>query len=444
MDSHQSQSSATQQVGASRTQKRNLNVISLSVLGVGIIVTSLLAMGIMLRLKRQAELQAAVKATENTVPSVNVIPARKAPAATELALPGSVVSLNQTTIYAQTTGYLRRWLVDIGDRVKSGQLLAEIDAPQTDQQVQQARADLAQAQATLVQSRDNLAKAQSDLQQAQANLNLALITWQRWQILVQQGVVAQQDADQKLAAYQTNKASVLSAQNAVRSYNAGVSAAQANVYSRQANLQQYIVQQSFQQVKAPFTGVITARNVNEGRLVTAGTSSNGNNSSLYTIASYTALEVNVNVPQTYVQSINNALTAQIQVRELPGRIFTGKVIRTTSNLDQNSRTLLTQLSVPNPSNLLRPGMYTTVKFVISQTRPPLLVPNNSLVIDSGGTQVATVTKNQTVHYQPVSLGRDDGKTVEITSGLNENQLIVSNPTVDLTEGTRVHAVAAVQ
>ncbi len=403
-----------------------------------IAVASLLAIGILPRLSRQTELQAAVKA-KSALPAVNVIHPHNAPAETNLVLPGSVVSLNQTTVYARSSGYLRRWLVDIGDRVQAGQLLAEIESPDVDQQAAQAQADLAQTQANLVQSRANLAKGQSDLQQAHANLVLARKTWERWQALVQQGVVSQQDADTRQATYNVNLANVQSAENTINSNRANVNAAQASVNSSQANLRRYTVLQSFEKVTAPFSGIVTARNVDVGALITSGGS---NNTSLYTITSYDTLDVNVNVPQSLASSIQLGQTAQIQIRELPQQAFIGRVIRTTNALDPSSRTLLTQVAVPNSAGIMRPGMYATVKFSVTRTQPALLIPDSALVINARGTQVAIVTQNQTVHFQKIVLGRDNGTEVEVTSGLNGNESLIANPTTDLIENTRVRVAAA--
>jgi len=402
-------------------------------------VTGLLALGILPRLGRRSELQAAVK-TQSALPSVNTITAKPAPTETNLLLPGSVVSLNQTTIYARSSGYLRRWLVDIGDRVHAGQLLAVVEAPEVDQQVAQARAQLAQAMANLAQSRASLAKGRSDLQLARANEILAYKTWQRSRFLVGEGVVSRQDADTQLASYRTNTATVQSAQNTVNVDQANVYASQSSVNASQANLRQFSATQSFEQVTAPFNGVITARNVNQGALITAGSSNT--NTSLYTITSYDVLEVNAYIPQSLASSIQPGQAAQIQVREVPQRVFTGKVIRTTNALDPSSRTLLTQVEVPNPEGLLRPGMYASAKFTVARANPPLMLPDSALVINAGGTQVATVTQNQTVHYQPVQVGRDNGTDIEVLSGLNPNQPFIANPTADLGEGARVHAVAA--
>ncbi len=406
------------------------------IVGAAVVITGLLGSSIWQRFNRHSELQAAAKVATNTLPSVNVMTVRRAKPTTDLLLPGSVVSLNQTTIYARTTGYLRRWLADIGDRVQAGQLLAEIDSPDIDQQLAQAQAQLAQTQASLVQSRADLAKGRSDLQQARANLLIALQTWQRWRTLVKQGAVAQQDADTKYATYNATLASVQSAQNTVKSDEANVNAALANAGASQANVHRYEVLQSFEKVTAPYAGVITARNIDAGDLITSGTSSN---TSIYTLTAYNTLDVNVNVPQQLVSSIQIGQTAQVTVRELPQRVFKGKVIRTTNSIDPNSRTLLTQLAVQNQDYALRPGMYANVSFNLKRDNPPLIAPDSALVNNAEGTQVAILTKNQTVHYEEVALGRDDGKQVEIVSGLSGNESIITNPTVDLQEGTRVKA-----
>ncbi|MEH2142028.1 efflux RND transporter periplasmic adaptor subunit [Nostoc sp.] len=440
-----------EQQTTSRKQRRGIGRIGWAVIG-AVFFASLLAIGILPRLSQRSELKAAVKEA-STVPSVNVITPRRAAATTNLELPGSVVALNQTTIYARSTGYLRRWYADIGDRVQAGQLLAEIDSPDIDQQVLQAKAELAQAQANVLQSRASLAKGVSDLKQAQANLLIARQSWQRWSVLVKQGAVPQQDADTRYATYQANLANVEAAKNTVNSDSANVKAAQANVYASQANFQRNTVLQSYKKVTAPFAGVITARNVNTGVLISAGsgnsnTSSNTNtsntntsNTSLYTIAAYDKLNVNVNVPQSLSPSLQTGQTAEITVKELQQRVFTGKVVRTSNAIDPNTRTLLTQLEVENYNATLRPGMYATVKFAINRTNSPFVVPDSALVVNAGGTQVATLTKDQTVHYQKVVVGRDYGTEVEITSGLTGNESLIATPTVDETEGLRVQPVA---
>ncbi|WP_445627153.1 efflux RND transporter periplasmic adaptor subunit [Nostoc sp. DSM 114167] len=447
MDSQHRPSPDSEQQTTSRKQKRGIGAIGWAVIG-AVFFSSLLAIGILPRLSQKSELQAAVKEA-STVPSVNVITPRRATGATKLELPGSVVAQNQTTIYARSTGYLRRWYADIGDRVRAGQLLAEIDSPDTDQQVLQAKAEVVQAQANVSQTRANLAKSISDLKQARANLLIARQSWQRWQVLVKEGAVPQQDADTKYATYQANLASVEAAQNTVNSDSANIKAAQANAYASQANFQRNTVLQSYKKVTAPFAGVITARNVNTGVLISAGngntstsnTNTNTSNSSLYTIAAYDNLKVNVSVPQSLSQSLQTGQTAQITVKELPQRVFTGKVVRTSNAIDPTTRTLLTQLEVHNSDATLRPGMYANVRFAINRTNPPFIVPDSALVVNAGGTQVATVTKDHTVHYQKVAVGRDYGTEVEITSGLTGNESLIATPTVDETEGLRVQPVA---
>lgn len=440
MDSQHPPSPDSEQKTTSRKQRRGIGGIGWAVIGV-VFFGTLLTIGILPRLTQRSELQAAVKEA-STIPSVNVMTPRRATGVSNLELPGSVVALNQTTVYARSTGYLRRWYADIGDRVRAGQLLAEIDSPDIDQQVLQAKAELIQAQANVLQSRASLAKGVSDLKQARANLLIARQSWERWQVLVKQGAVPQQDADTKYATYQANLANVEAAQNTISSDSANVKVAQANAYAIQANFQRNTILQSYKKVTAPFAGVVTARNVNTGVLITSGNgSTNTGNTSLYTIAAYDALNVNVNVPQSSSALLNTGQTAQITVRELPQRVFTGKVVRTSNAIDPNTRTLLTQLKIDNLSGALRPGMYASVKFAINRTNPPFVVPDSVLVIDAKGTQVATITKNQTVHYQKVAVGRDYGTEIEITSGLTGNESLIANPTVDETEGLHVQPIA---
>lgn len=447
------------------------------VLGIiGISLTGLLLRSIIARRHQDTEIKAAAK-VEAVSPSVQFITPHRAPATTDLVLPGSVLAGHQTTVYARSTGYLRRWLVDIGDRVKAGQVLAEIESPEVDQQLSQAQADLAKAQANakqaqadlaksqanLVQNRASLAKGVSDLAQVKANLEIARQTWQRWQALVQQGAVTQQAADEKLAAYKANLASVSSAENTIGVDQANVKAAEESVSSSQANLEAFIANvrsseanlkrnaalQSFQKVTAPFAGVITARNVDSGGLITAGNGSNNtsngsNNTSLYTIAAYDILNVDVKVPQSNVQSIQLGQTAQIKVRELPQRVFMGKVVRTSDTLDPSTQTMQTRMEVQNQDYAMRPGISTEVTFPFNRANPPLMVPDNTLVTNAGGTQVAIVTNNQTVHYQKVETGRDNGIQSEIRSGLQGNERLIVNPTTNLVEGMRVQAHAAKQ
>ncbi|MFM7363594.1 MAG: efflux RND transporter periplasmic adaptor subunit [Cuspidothrix sp.] len=432
-------------------------------------VTGLLAIGIIPRLHKQSELNAFATSTNKKVPTVNVIKPKLAEKFTELVLPSTIQAAQETTIYARTSGYLQKRTVDIGDRVTANQLLAVIDAPETDQDVQQANAEiaksqanLAQVQADLVQKQSNLSQVKANLQarkaelvQARTNLELARQTWQRWQSLQQQGAVSKQAADEKQSAFNVAKANVdaiisrvkadkdnvNTALAAINSQKANINAVTATGNVSQSNLRRVNVLQSFKRVVAPFAGVITARNIDTGALISAGSNNNSGNSWLFKIAQTDNLRIRINVPQAFVQSIHTAETALVSVRELPKKSFSGKVIRTADVLDATSNTLLTEIEVQNADNILRPGMYAEVKFKTERANPPLLIPSNTLVINADGVQVATVTKENKVKYKKVELGRDYGTQVEVVSGLNPNAKLITNPTDSLQDGKPVKAVA---
>lgn len=476
MNSHQpskpdSLPNSLEKEATSKTDKRKTGHLGLITLiaGVGALVTGLLAIGIMPRLQQRTELAALAKSAETDVPTVNVVKPKRAASSTDLSLPASIQAKQETSIYARTNGYLRRRSVDMGDKVQAGQLLAEIDTPEADQEVAQSRAELARAEANLAQARANLAQKQSnlseaksnlaarqaELKQARTNLELTRQTWQRWQQLQQQGAVTQQAADERKTAFSANLANVDAVQARVNSDQNSVNAALASINSDQANVNAYlasvaasranveksVVLQSFKRVTAPYNGVVTARNVDSGALISAGSNSNSANAWLFKIAQTDSLRIRVNVPQTLMQSIRQGQTAQIHVRELPSKPFTGKVVRTADALDPKSNTLLTEIEVLNTNDTLRPGMYAQVTFTTTRVNPPVLVPANTLVINSGGTQVASVTKDQTVHYHKVEIGRDYGTEVEITTGLSPDESLITNPSDDLREGTRIQAVA---
>ena len=360
--------------------------------------------------------------------------------------------------------------MDIGNRVKTGQLLAVIDAPETDQDVEQARAqlaksdadiaqvlaDLAQKQSNLSQAKANLKAGQADLVAARVNLKLARQSWLRWQILQKQGAVTTQDADEHETAFHASEANVDTLTARVHSDEESVNAAVAAITSQKANINAFIatrtanksnlqrtsILQSFEQIVAPFTGVITARNVDTGALISAGSNSNSGNSWLFKIAQTDTLRIHINVPQAFVQSIHTGQTALVRVRELPKKTIFGKIIRTANVLDTTSNTLLTEIEVQNSDNVLRPGMYAEVTFKAERANPPLLVPANTLVINADGVQVATVTKEDKVQYKKVELGRDYGNQVEVVSGLTPNVRLITNPTDSLPEGESVQAIVS--
>lgn len=324
------------------------------------------------------------------LPVVNFVVAAVKTAPTELRLPAALQAFQDTPIYARTTGYIQKWFFDIGDHVKAGETLAVIDAPDLDQQLNQAKANLGQTQ---------------------ANLALAKVSAERWKSLGAQHAVAQQDVDTKVADYDARLADM--------------KAAQANV-DRLAELKAY------QNVTAPYDGVVSSRNAQIGALITAGTTSE-----IYHIAQTDVLRVYANVPQSYIRAITPGLAVQILVPEFPGAPFIGKVARYAGALDPVSRTLLVEIQIPNTEGKLFPGMFCEVVFKVLPPDPAIIIPSNAIMVRADGTLVATLDDANRVHLAHVQVGRDFGTQVEIFKGLNAGQRIVSNPTDALTDDLEV-------
>ena len=425
-------------------------------IGAVVVLIGLLTLEMLPRGQRQVELAETTPPAQSAALSVQVVTPKRSAASSELVLPGNVQAVQEASIFARTNGYVQRRLVDIGDQVSAGQLLAEIEAPEVDQELLQARATLGQARTTLGQARASLKQMQANVQQAranvqqvQANVDLARITAERWRQLEQEQVIPRQQAEEKQAAYAVAQANMSAAQANVNSVQENVNAVQAqgnaqeaNMQAQEANVRRLETLQSFQKVTAPFAGVITVRNVDVGALITAGSSTTSRE--LFRLAQIDTLRVYVNVPQTFMSAIQPGQNAQLMVRELPQKAFMGKVVRTASALDAASRTLPMEVQVSNPDQTLLPGMYAQVKLSAARTTPPLLVPSNALVIRADGPQVATVQQDQTVRYQKVQVERDYGTEVEISAGLNGDESLVVNPTNDLHEGAQVHALAVQQ
>jgi RND family efflux transporter MFP subunit len=308
----------------------------------------------------------------------------------EFTIPGDVQAYVETPIYARTDGYLKHWYVDIGGRVKEGQLLATIDTPEIDQQLRQAEA--AQLQ-------------------AQANLDLAKSTAERWHNLLKSDGVSQQEVDTNDAAYKARQAD----------YAAAV-----------ANVDRLKSMQSFQQVTAPFAGVITTRDIDIGALI-----SNGTAKELFKLAQIDVMRVYVNVPEGFSSDMKIGLPAELHIAEFPTRVFTGKIAHTSGAIDTASRTLLTEVQVPNPKGELMPGSYAEVTFRVSSAEPPLVVPSNTLIFRSAGPQVAVVESQNVARLRTVSIGRDFGNSLEILSGLQPNDLVILNPPDSLSDGASV-------
>ncbi len=384
------------------------------------LVAGFLVVGIVPRVRRAEELRAAVDPQNHLLP-VNLVVPHPAPPTTDLNLPGNVQPIQETPIYARVDGYLRQRNADIGDRVERGQVLAEIDTPELDQQVSQAEAAVSQARASLAQT-------EASLQQAKANLELARITAERWAALLADRAVARQDVDERRSQYDAARASTDAAQ-------ANVDATRANVAVSAANLQRLRALESFKKVVAPYSGIVTARTVDRGALITAGSGSAS--VPLFRVAQIDTLRIFVNVPQTFVRSIAPGQEAKIVVREFPGREFSGKVSRDANALDPTSRTLLTEVLVPNTDLTLKPGMYAQVRFSVVGPDPPVLIPATALVIRADGPQVALVRDDHTVHFQKVELGRDLGTTLEVVSGLSGDERLIVNIPDGLKEGITV-------
>jgi RND family efflux transporter MFP subunit len=357
---------------------------------------------------------------EQAVPRVEVIPVERASNNAGLQLPGNIQAITEAPILARADGYITQRMADIGDRVHSGQPLAEIEAPELDQQILQAKATLQQAQAALEQ-------ASANLEQGKANQELARITAQRWVDLASKGLATRQENDQYKAQYAAQTANVQALEKAV-------TAARSNISAVEANLARLNELKSYQVVKAPFDGVITVRNVDVGALVNSG------NTLLYRIAQTGTLRLYVNVPQVYSGVIHVGQQAQLTVSNLPERTFRGTVARTANALDPTSRTLLVEVQVPNSDGALLPGMYTQVDLRSSRPDAPLLIPDDSLILRAEGPQVAIVHPDQTVHLQRIEIGRDYGDRMEVAGGLHEGDKIVLNPGDGLHEGLKVNPV----
>ena len=349
--------------------------------------------------QREAALRAEAVAQENGLPRLPVLRVERGPTESQIKLPGTMQAVTEAPILARTDGYLKRRLVDIGDRVQAGQLLAEIDAPELDQQINQAEAAIQQAQAAVEQAQANLA-------QGAANRDLARITADRLKKLNERGISPQQDADQAQAQLAAQEASV-------QAFEKGILAQRSNLAAAAANLARLQEVQGYRLVKAPFSGVITLRNVDVGALVSTGTTL------LYRVAQTGTLRTYVNVPQASVNAVRVGQTAAVTVSHLPGRSLRGTVARTANSLDPASRTMLVQVDVPNTDGALFPGTYAEVDLSGSLATPPLVVPAAAIVFRTDGAQVAVVQPDQTVHLQKIAVGRDYGDRVEIVQGVAE-------------------------
>lgn len=430
------------------------------VLGAACVLLALLLIGLLRRHHQNKVVEAAAREEQQALPVVNVTKVHRSPATTSALLPGNMTPLTEAYIYARANGYVKRRYVDIGDRVKQGQLLAEIDAPDLDNQVGQARASLAQAE-------HQVGQAKSAYENTKSQEELARVTWERYKVLFEHGAVSKQDADQQYTTYRSGLANVGSAQ-------ANIEAAEQNTHAQRANLERLIVLQGFEKVRAPFPGIVTARNFDIGSLVggnggtavaatggtpaaggTTGAGSTtgtvGSGSELFRLAQIGTLRILVNVPQESAPFVHAGQTATVLVQEFPDMQFGGRVARTSNSIDLTTRTLLTEVDVDNRSLTLLPGMYAQVRIENVRANPPLLVPGDAIISGAAGVQVAIVSDadsnnekdgSKKIHFANVKVGRDYGPEIEIVNGLRDGEYVVVNPSDVVQEGALVKAVEA--
>ena len=370
--------------------------------------------------KRQELIHSEAQQQEQALPRVEVIQVGRSSRNTELELPGSVQAITEAPLLARASGYIDRRMVDIGDRVRAGQRLAEINAPELDEQVRQAKANFELAQSAQEQALANYEAGKSDME-------FVRVTAQRWSRLFARGAVSRQEYEQYQTQYQSRAASVRALEKAIAVQRSTVASAEANL----ARLQQM---QSYRVVTAPFDGIITLRNVDVGALVDAGSTL------LFRIAQTGTVRTYVNVPQVNASSIRLGQTARLRVSNLPGRYFTGTVARTANALDPATRTMLVEVHVPNPEDALLPGMYAQVDLSGARAVQPLLDPSDALIVGADGTRVAVVRPDHTVHLQKIDVGRDYGDRLEVTGGLREGDTIIPNPGDLAREGIEVSPV----
>jgi RND family efflux transporter MFP subunit len=363
--------------------------------------------GYLPRVKERAALEEVAAIGAGAVTRVEVMTPKVGERDRAVLLPGSVQPLEETVLYARASGFVRKWLVDIGDKVAENQTLVEIETPELDQELDQARAQLGQA-------KPELARAKANHELSKANL-------ERYKMLTPAGVASQADLDQRTAQAQVDEANV--------------SVSQANIALQEANIRRLTQLKAFAHVTAPFAGTITQRWAEVGALVTAG-----NGQPLYRIAAMDPARVFVQVPQDVAPGVRAGLPAKVTVREYPGRVFDGTVARAAGELDQSTRTMTTEVRVPNHEGTLIAGMYAEVALTLPYPHKVLELPATALMTDAKGMRVATVASDSTIHLIPVVVERDTGTTIEVSSGLTGDERIIKLASAEFVEGKPVEAM----
>ena len=358
-----------------------------------------------IKAQQKSELAAATEAKVNEPPTVEVITVALAPPSQPLRLPGGTQGWYQSTIYGRVSGYITKWLTDIGDKVKKDQVLAVIDTPELDAQLEAARAQLKASEAEVVVR--------------QADADFAKTTYDRWQGSAK-GVVSEQERDEKKASYAVAQAKV--------------KAAQAKVNLDKSNVDRLTFMAQFKNVLAPYEGVITDRRIDVGDLVTAGSTSN--TTPLFGIAQFDRIRIFVNVPQSAAGDIGVGTPAKILTTDNSPRVFEGNVTRTSESIDPKARTLRVEVDIPNPHLALVPGMYVQVQFD-TKSKALVQIPASALLFTSGGPQVAVIQPDSTVKFKDVQIGRDNGNTIEIELGLADGDRVALNINNQIEDGSKV-------
>ena len=382
----------TQLKDTTQETKRRSFGLSTYVIPAALLVIFIVVIGFGFISRRKAEADLKQSTATAAVPMLNVVHPKSGAENNEIILPGNTQAFTDAPIFARTNGYVKSWHVDIGTRVKKGQLLAEIETPEVDQQLQQARADL---------------------QTAQANLRQAQITADRWEALWKTNSVSKQETDVAVSAFQAMKATVDSNISNVR------------------RLEELL---GFQKIYAPFDGVITARNTDIGALINSGASTP--TQELFHLAAINTLRVFVAVPQLYSQAVRPGATASLTLDEFPGKTFSGTIARNSNSIDPASRTLLVEVDVDNRAGQLLPGAYVLVHLKLPQSITSVTIPANTLLFRSEGLRVGVV-RNGRAELVPVIIGRDYGNSVEVVSGLQPTDTVIINPSDSLIDGTAV-------
>ena len=386
-------------------------------------IALLLCWGGYMHWRQASDAKDTLHASESFVPDVHVATASLSSGDMTTMLPGQTAAFDAADLYARATGFIAERRVDIGSRVRKGDLLIRIAAPDLDAQLSQARAQLGQLQAALAQ-------ADASLQQAQDNTKLAHLNKYRATTLASEGWGTQQNADTQTTNNSVSRTTVTGAQ-------AGIGVAVANIRAQQATIDRLVTLTGFERVTAPFDGTITTREIDIGDLVQSDASSG---TPLFHIDREDVLRCEVYVPQSDFAGIRTGLAADVTVPELPGHVFRATVSRTSASLAQNSRSMLVEIDVANPDALLAPGLFVNVSFKINRTAPAVIVPDATLIFDAAGLHVATVTPDQRVRMVPIVIAHDFGEKAELREGLKGGEALVVNPPADLADGEKIHVI----